>query len=269
MTRLWSGIGARRLSSSLVLVVLNRACSDGGANGGPNGGFSGAATLRVLPDGYGNGRVTAASDNPAYAPDLGAMSCAWSDQSSCEVTLDHGPATIVLYGASGSSIPSGISWSGDCVANPPNPESRIRTATVAVIEARVYTCGVVFGPDISLNPDVTGHEVQITCTSAGQLCEPRYLMSVEPSGPVSGSVRVQASNEQCGDIVFHVSRDGASLGEIGPLGPHEGGLVTLTTIVPGVHTIGIQAEGLPGGCNTGRLASWRALIRLTGVHRIP
>jgi hypothetical protein len=72
-----------------------------------------------------------------------------------------------------------------------------------------------------------------------------------------------ADPAHCSDIIVHVIVDGTEWGAfiVGP-GERDGGL--RIPLSGGRHTIAVQAEGMAGGCNTGRLASWGGKLHITG-----
>ena len=92
-----------------------------------------------------------------------------------------------------------------------------------------------------------------------QLCTP-----IRSSGTVwnthyrtPSNVWLTADPTHCSDIIAHVRIDGREVGA-DRLGPGES---TLQYKVPaGEHTVGVQAEGVAGGCNRGYLAAWGGTI---------
>jgi hypothetical protein len=73
-----------------------------------------------------------------------------------------------------------------------------------------------------------------------------------------------ANSSHCSDMIANVIVDGIWVGGIvvGP-GEKDGGIVVPLTA--GTHTIGVQGEGLPGGCNTGRLDSWGGTLHVVDL----
>ncbi|TXI62785.1 hypothetical protein [Mycolicibacterium mageritense] len=73
-----------------------------------------------------------------------------------------------------------------------------------------------------------------------------------------------ADPTHCFDIIAHVSIDGRVVGS-DRLGPGEG---TARYQVPeGEHTVGVQAEGVRGGCNQGYLAAWGGTVHFQKLGR--
>jgi hypothetical protein len=82
------------------------------------------------------------------------------------------------------------------------------------------------------------------------------------------NVWITADPTHCSDIIAHVRIDGREVGA-DRLGPGES---TLQYKVPaGEHTVGVQAEGVAGGCNRGFLASWGGTVHFQklGTPQIP
>ncbi len=116
----------------------------------------------------------------------------------------------------------------------------------------------------------TDSAFRISCTSPGQLCEPRHTMpfQVTTASPmqmhyVVGLSNDQAQGQHCSSVRVHVYVDNQLVGTSGFLGwegePNFGPLSTtmnLGTIQPGSHTVSLQAEGRVSGCNAGELNSW-------------
>jgi hypothetical protein len=112
--------------------------------------------------------------------------------------------------------------------------------------------------------DVTGSYVVGVdpCDGATQLCTPVPTVAL----PTAGVLRAefQASTLHCSTIVAHLLVDGLEKFTSGALVPGAGTGVQDFGVVPaGVHTVGVQAEGLPGGCNGGALVSWSGTLSLT------
>ena len=93
-----------------------------------------------------------------------------------------------------------------------------------------------------------------------QLCTPVPTIAL----PTDGVFRVafNASSNHCSAIIAHVLVDGVEQFASGALAPGQGtGALDFGPIAPGVHSVGVQAEGVPGGCNAGSLASWEGARR--------
>lgn len=72
------------------------------------------------------------------------------------------------------------------------------------------------------------------------------------------NVEVIADPTHCSDIIAHVLVDGREVAA-DVLGPGES---TAEYRLPlGEHTVGVQAEGVDGGCNRGYLAAWGGTLR--------
>lgn len=102
------------------------------------------------------------------------------------------------------------------------------------------------------------------CDAAGfaQLCTPVPSVAL----PTDGVFRVafDASINHCSAIIAHVLVDGVERFASGALPPGQStGLLDFGPIAAGVHAVGVQAEGVTGGCNTGSLGSWEGTLSLT------
>ncbi len=70
-------------------------------------------------------------------------------------------------------------------------------------------------------------------------------------------VNYVASRAHCSSLRMHFLLDGQERSVSGEIAPGQRtGFVDLGPVSPGNHLVGLQAEGIPGGCNTGRLLAW-------------
>ena len=88
-----------------------------------------------------------------------------------------------------------------------------------------------------------------------QMCEPiPYVpFRAKYDGPIL--VEFTANRNHCSDIIAHIMVDGTEWGSntVGP-GQKDGGYEIPMTA--GDHIIGVQAEGIEGGCNVGFVSAW-------------
>src|SRR5262245_45718649 len=95
-----------------------------------------------------------------------------------------------------------------------------------------------------------------------QLCTPVPTVAL----PTDGVLRVafDASLTHCSSIIAHVLIDGVEAFTSGVLAPGQGtGVQDFGPIAAGVHSVGVQAEGVLGGCNPGSLALWAGTLSMT------
>jgi hypothetical protein len=81
--------------------------------------------------------------------------------------------------------------------------------------------------------------------------------------PTEGALQVAfvASPDHCSDIIAHLLVDGVERSRSAPLAPGAStGVLDLGPVSPGTHQVGVQAEGILGGCNTGHLAAWSGTL---------
>ncbi len=109
--------------------------------------------------------------------------------------------------------------------------------------------------------------VAVTCNSTGQLCSPAYQEAVSTTGNIF--VRFTASPSHCSNINVRISVDGVQWEVLINLFPGQNaGIARLANLSQpsefsaGTHTLSLQAEGIPGGCNTGDLASWSGTLEV-------
>ena len=97
--------------------------------------------------------------------------------------------------------------------------------------------------------------------ATSQLCPQIPTASI--GAVMSPSVTFTANSNHCSDIIAHVFIDGEEFGsdllEPGETTPQ----FPLEDLKP--HTVGIQAEGIPGGCNRGWVDAWGGTLHFTGT----
>ena len=133
-----------------------------------------------------------------------------------------------------------------------------RTALVATVTgcAALALAGPASaGPDLSRDAYI---EVA-NCTGGGQWCPPDPSAAPGMKFPTRGvpdiKVEFRANQNHCADMIAHIFVDGREWGSnvVHP-GQSDGGYEI--PVSDGAHTIQVQAQGLPGGCNTGSVSAW-------------
>src|SRR5215475_882367 len=95
-----------------------------------------------------------------------------------------------------------------------------------------------------------------------QLCTPVPTVALPTDGVLQ--VAFDASTTHCSDMVAHLLVDGVEQFTSGVLAPGQGtGVLDFGPVAAGVHAVGVQAEGVLGGCNPGSLAIWEGTLSLT------
>jgi len=111
------------------------------------------------------------------------------------------------------------------------------------------------------NPVPPPAPMWVTCTSQGEVCDQHATLA----GPRARSwLNLTAPPQHCSSVIYTVKFVGARLFPGGPprvlsefttraLGPNE---TQRTGVDTRAFNILIYAQGVPGGCNQGQLASW-------------
>jgi hypothetical protein len=94
-----------------------------------------------------------------------------------------------------------------------------------------------------------------------QKCPTVPSVTFDHEGAPGVRIAFTANSGHCSDIIANIIVDGMWVGGIvvGP-GERDGGIVV--PLAAGSHTIGVQGEGMTGGCNTGRLDSWGGTLHV-------
>lgn len=136
-------------------------------------------------------------------------------------------------------------------------------AEICVIVAATGVAALALAGPASAKPYVQDSYIEVPqCQPATtQLCPQIPTASV--GAIMSPTVSFTANTNHCSDIIAHVFIDGVEVGsdlldpgEITPDFP-------LEDLQP--HTVGIQAEGIPGGCNTGHVDAWGGTLHFKGT----
>jgi hypothetical protein len=102
------------------------------------------------------------------------------------------------------------------------------------------------------------------CIAGGtpELCAPIPTVPLPTDGVLQ--VEFAASTGHCANVIAHLLVDGVERSVSGALPPGEStGVQDFGPIAAGVHAVGVQAEGVVGGCNSGSIASWSGTLTLT------
>ena len=105
--------------------------------------------------------------------------------------------------------------------------------------------------------------VSVNCTSVGtELCTPLFDIPVTTTGVLN--VSYTAAPTHCGPIFVHFFVDGVERAATTTLGPGEtSALFSLGPVSAGNHILGVQGEGVVGGCNIGFMTGWGGSVQIT------
>ena len=102
------------------------------------------------------------------------------------------------------------------------------------------------------------------CTQpSGQLCPGIPSAVIDPRTPTV-KVDFSANSGHCSDLIAHIVVDGKPWGSTVVRPGQTGGGFEIP-LGFGQHYIGVQGEGIAGGCNTGRLASWSGNLHIEEI----
>lgn len=99
-------------------------------------------------------------------------------------------------------------------------------------------------------------------SGGGQLCNDVFTVQVQTDGVLK--VEYIASAGHCSSVIMHFQVDGVQMAVSGALKAGQStGTIDLGPVSPGTHSVGLQAEGVRGGCNRGSLYSWAGSLNVT------
>ena len=134
--------------------------------------------------------------------------------------------------------------------------------------ASVALAGVTLAPagPASAKPIVTDHYIEVAnCVGHSQFCPVNIADAPSVTfnnGLFNPVVEFIANPNHCSDMIAHIIFDGREWGSnvVHPGGSDGGYEIDAGS---GQHTVGVQAEGIPGGCNTGYVSAWGGTLRIT------
>src|SRR5436190_9813455 len=106
------------------------------------------------------------------------------------------------------------------------------------------------------------YPVHITCDPVpDQVCTPAFTTTITTNDVAQ--VAFTSSPVNCSSIQVDLGVDG-SIFQSPPLAPGQStGVVDFSPVSRGDHTVTVQATGIRGGCNTGKLVSWNGTLTVT------
>lgn len=142
-------------------------------------------------------------------------------------------------------------------------------APTTVLAAGCAAVTLTLAGPASAVPDLTtAHFVQVCQPpvpgASPQSCRgPLQKMNVAAGEPVTVRVEFTASPGHCSDINVLVYLDD-QMRMNNPVGPGQSTSQSMS-LSPGDHAFTVFAEGIRGGCNTGKLGSWEGDLRVSKV----
>lgn len=89
----------------------------------------------------------------------------------------------------------------------------------------------------------------------GELTSSSFDVPITTTGLLE--LRYQAPSVHCGSLKLHAYVDRREVAISAPVAPNQRtDYLSLGPVQPGSHLVSVRAEGLVGGCNTGRVTSW-------------
>lgn len=127
------------------------------------------------------------------------------------------------------------------------------------IVVRRYLCGLALAAGILANgighAQTTSYPVSATCSGGGQLCNNVASIPITTTGLLQA--QFVGGLFLCSNIRIHFLVDGTEVAVTGFVGASGAtGFFNLGPVSSGSHVLGLQAEGMVGGCNSGVLGSW-------------
>jgi hypothetical protein len=141
--------------------------------------------------------------------------------------------------------------------------TRIHIATTGVITAAIACAGLALASPASAKPFTQDNYIEVpNCPQPQtQLCT--TIPSATVGAVMAPSVSFSANGNHCSDMIAHIIVDGQEVGadQVGP------GQSTRPFDLASYrsHTVGVQAEGVEGGCNVGYVSAWGGTLHFKGI----
>lgn len=134
------------------------------------------------------------------------------------------------------------------------------TKTIACVLGLVVACSLAMS-DASAQT-TTNYSVSATCSGGGQLCNNIATISISTTGLLQSNFT--GGPNLCSNISIHYLVDGTEVAVTGFVGANQStGVTNLGPVSAGTHVLGLQAEGMVGGCNSGTIGSWAGTAQVT------
>jgi hypothetical protein len=145
---------------------------------------------------------------------------------------------------------------------------RFNRLVPAAAVAAVGSCAAVAlaGPAAAFEPLLQQYIEVPNCNvpEGTQLCPEIPSVTVTPQKDRI-QVRFTANQNHCSDIIAHILIDGRDYASK-RVGPGQSNGAPVFAVGTGPHTVGVQAEGITGGCNTtGTLQSWGGTLDIEEI----
>ena len=143
--------------------------------------------------------------------------------------------------------------------------TRIRTLTArtGVIAATVACAGLALASPAMAKPFTQDNYIEVPNCPQPQTQVCGTVPTATVGAVMAPSVSFTANGNHCSDMIAHVIVDGTEVGS-GQVGPGQ----TTQSFPMGSyrsHTVGVRAEGVPGGCNVGYVSAWGGTLHFTGT----
>jgi hypothetical protein len=133
----------------------------------------------------------------------------------------------------------------------------------AVIAAAIACAGLALASPASAKPFTQDNYIEVpNCPQPQtQLCA--TIPSATVGAVMAPSVSFTANGNHCSDMIAHVIVDGQEVGadQVGAgQSTRDFDLASYRS-----HTVGVQAEGVEGGCNVGYVSAWGGTLHFKGI----
>jgi hypothetical protein len=143
--------------------------------------------------------------------------------------------------------------------------TRVHTlaARTAVISAAAACAALALASPASAKPFTQDNYIDVPDCPQPQTQVCGTVPTATVGAVAAPSVSFTANGNHCSDMIAHVIVDGQEVGaaQVGA------GQSTPFYNLPSYrsHTVGVRAEGVPGGCNVGYVSAWGGTLHFKGI----
>jgi hypothetical protein len=139
----------------------------------------------------------------------------------------------------------------------------IRILTTGVVTATIACAGLALASPASAKPFTQDNYIDVPDCAQPQTQLCAQIPSASVGAIAAPSVSFTANFNHCSDMIAHVIVDGQEVGADRVGAGQSTRKFNLASYRS--HTVGVQAEGVEGGCNVGYVSAWGGTLHFTGI----
>ena len=137
------------------------------------------------------------------------------------------------------------------------------TVQTAAIATTIACAALALASPASARPFTQDNYIDVPSCAQPQTQLCAQIPTATVGAVMAPTVSFTANGNHCSDMIAHVIVDGQEVGadRVGPgQSTREFDLASYRS-----HTVGVQAEGVEGGCNVGYVSAWGGTLHFNGI----